>query len=190
VLLTALQEFSGTLVFVSHDRYFIDKLATRIFEVESGRITVFPGNYEDYLWRKQAAAQVQTRDAPPESAPQDGLATAGTSGALSLPPMLPAKTPKASSAGGRMAKPDSTRRAAERRLNPIKLRQMKERREAIELEVTKLEAEIADYEAALANFVSAEETKTLGELLEARRTDLNALLAEWEEVGRLIEINS
>ena len=34
VLLTSLQEFSGTVVFVSHDRYFIDKLATRIFEVE------------------------------------------------------------------------------------------------------------------------------------------------------------
>ena len=52
VLLTALQEYTGTVVFVSHDRYFIDKLATRIFEVEDGRLTVFPGNYEDYLWRK------------------------------------------------------------------------------------------------------------------------------------------
>src|SRR5581483_12454130 len=53
VLLKALQEFTGTVVFVSHDRYFIDKLATRVFEVEEGRVTVFPGNYEDYLWRKQ-----------------------------------------------------------------------------------------------------------------------------------------
>jgi ATP-binding cassette subfamily F protein 3 len=52
VLLTSLQEYSGTVVFVSHDRYFIDKLATRVFEVEDGRINVFPGNYEDYLWRK------------------------------------------------------------------------------------------------------------------------------------------
>ena len=52
VLLDALQEFTGTLVFVSHDRYFIDKLATRVFEVEDGRVHVFPGNYEDYLWRK------------------------------------------------------------------------------------------------------------------------------------------
>ena len=43
VLLTALQEFSGTVVFVSHDRYFIDKLATRIFEVEEGRVHIYPG---------------------------------------------------------------------------------------------------------------------------------------------------
>ena len=40
------------MVFVSHDRYFIDKLATRVFEVEDGRVHVFPGNYEDYQWRK------------------------------------------------------------------------------------------------------------------------------------------
>ena len=52
VLLTALQEFNGTVVFVSHDRYFIDKLATRVIEVADGGVHVFPGNYEDYLWRK------------------------------------------------------------------------------------------------------------------------------------------
>ena len=56
VLLTALQEYTGTVVFVSHDRYFIDKLATRVFEVEDGKVHVFPGNYEDYLWRKQGQA--------------------------------------------------------------------------------------------------------------------------------------
>ncbi|MGE5113060.1 MAG: ABC-F family ATP-binding cassette domain-containing protein [Acidobacteriaceae bacterium] len=53
VLLDALQKFTGTVVFVSHDRYFIDKLATRIFEVGDGKVTVFPGNYEDYLWSKE-----------------------------------------------------------------------------------------------------------------------------------------
>ncbi|MBV9075388.1 MAG: ABC-F family ATP-binding cassette domain-containing protein, partial [Acidobacteria bacterium] len=57
VLLNSLQDYSGTVVFVSHDRYFIDKLATRIFEVGDGRVEVFPGNYEDYLWRKQGGAQ-------------------------------------------------------------------------------------------------------------------------------------
>ncbi|HLQ51286.1 MAG TPA: ABC-F family ATP-binding cassette domain-containing protein, partial [Terriglobales bacterium] len=53
VLLEALETFTGTVVFVSHDRYFIDKLATRIFEVSDGQVHVFPGNYEDYLWRKE-----------------------------------------------------------------------------------------------------------------------------------------
>src|SRR3954470_16786752 len=52
VLLEALREYSGTVVLVSHDRYFIDNLATRIFEIEEGHVHVYPGNYEDYLWRK------------------------------------------------------------------------------------------------------------------------------------------
>jgi ATP-binding cassette, subfamily F, member 3 len=53
VLLESLEKYSGTVVFVSHDRYFIDKLATRVFEVGSGEVHVFPGNYEDYIWRKE-----------------------------------------------------------------------------------------------------------------------------------------
>ena len=53
VLLESLEKYSGTVVFVSHDRYFIDKLATRIFEVGNGEVNVFPGNYEDYIWRKE-----------------------------------------------------------------------------------------------------------------------------------------
>jgi ATP-binding cassette, subfamily F, member 3 len=53
VLLESLEKYSGTVVFVSHDRYFIDKLATRVFEVGAGEVHVFPGNYEDYVWRKE-----------------------------------------------------------------------------------------------------------------------------------------
>ena len=53
VLLDALTDYAGTVVFVSHDRYFIDKLATRVIEVAAGEVHVYPGNYEDYLWRKE-----------------------------------------------------------------------------------------------------------------------------------------
>jgi ATP-binding cassette subfamily F protein 3 len=52
VLLEALRTYTGTVVFVSHDRYFIDNLATRVIEIEDGHVHVYPGNYEDYLWRK------------------------------------------------------------------------------------------------------------------------------------------
>src|SRR5262249_23900779 len=58
VLLEALSKYTGTVVFVSHDRYFIDKLATRVFEIGSGRVEVYPGNYEDFLWRKQGGAEM------------------------------------------------------------------------------------------------------------------------------------
>src|SRR6204780_4682427 len=53
VLLEALSKYTGTVVFVSHDRYFIDKLATRVFEIGEGRVEVYPANYEDYRWRKE-----------------------------------------------------------------------------------------------------------------------------------------
>src|SRR6202789_2254832 len=54
VLLDAIARFNGTVVMVSHDRYFIDRLATRVFEVEGGTVTSHEGNYEDYLRRKEA----------------------------------------------------------------------------------------------------------------------------------------
>ncbi len=71
VLLDAIQEFTGTVLFVSHDRYFIDGLATRVFEVEDHRVHIYPGNYEDYLFRKtsiptstaEAAALIRTETA-------------------------------------------------------------------------------------------------------------------------------
>jgi ATP-binding cassette subfamily F protein 3 len=61
VLLEAIAAFSGTVVMVSHDRYFIDRLASRIFEVESRHVHVYPGNYEDYMRRKEGAAAVSSR---------------------------------------------------------------------------------------------------------------------------------
>ena len=57
VLLEALEKFTGTLVFVSHDRYFIENLATRVFEIGEGEVRVFPGDYADYLWRKSGGAE-------------------------------------------------------------------------------------------------------------------------------------
>src|SRR5687768_11862910 len=57
VLLDALEDFGGTLIFVSHDRYFVDKLATKVMEIGGGQALLYPGNYEEFLWsRKQQAA--------------------------------------------------------------------------------------------------------------------------------------
>ena len=152
VLLEALQEFSGTLVFVSHDRYFIDRLATRIFEIGDGQVCIYPGNYEDYLWRKQRG--------------ETTVETVSVSAVGTL------------AADSEDAKP--------KRLNPIKLRQLQERCQAIEEEIARAEAEIAGYEAELADFKSAEETVRLSGLLDQRRAGLGRLMAEWEEASALL----
>ena len=57
----AVAEFPGTLLFVSHDRYFIDQFADRIWELENGHISDFKGNYRQFKAMKQAAAQMPQR---------------------------------------------------------------------------------------------------------------------------------
>jgi ATP-binding cassette subfamily F protein 3 len=52
VLLDALMAYGGTLIFVSHDRYFVERLATRIIEVGQGTALVYPGTYSEFLWHK------------------------------------------------------------------------------------------------------------------------------------------
>jgi ATP-binding cassette subfamily F protein 3 len=55
VLEAALAEFEGTILTVSHDRYFLDKLVTRIVAIEEGgHVRQYPGNYSDYLAKHQA----------------------------------------------------------------------------------------------------------------------------------------
>ncbi|NOY14357.1 MAG: ABC-F family ATP-binding cassette domain-containing protein [Deltaproteobacteria bacterium] len=53
VLLDALNGYQGTIVFVSHDRYFVDQLATRVLEVGGGTVESYLGNYEEFLRAKQ-----------------------------------------------------------------------------------------------------------------------------------------
>ncbi len=58
VLLDALKGFEGTVVFVSHDRYFVNALATRIVEVEAGGVESYFGDYEYYLEKKAGQSSV------------------------------------------------------------------------------------------------------------------------------------
>jgi ATP-binding cassette subfamily F protein 3 len=49
VLLDALQQFTGTLIMVSHDRYFLRSLVNRVFEIDHGQMRIFEGDYDYYL---------------------------------------------------------------------------------------------------------------------------------------------
>jgi ATP-binding cassette subfamily F protein 3 len=62
-LLAALRQFTGTLVFISHDVYFIRELSNHVVRVEAGRLSHFPGGYQYYL-DKTAAASPQAGAAP------------------------------------------------------------------------------------------------------------------------------
>ena len=163
VLLDAINKFTGTVIFVSHDRYFIDRLATRVFEVADGKVHVYPGNYEDYLWRKEGgAAELQ--------------AATDAAAAVEFVPVTVtvAEAPKAAENG------------KGKRVNPIKLKQMQERLAAVEAEMPHVEASIAEVEQALGNFVSAEETARVSRELDALRGKQASLTEEWE--GLMVEL--
>ena len=64
-----LSGFPGTLLFVSHDRYFIDKLATRLWVVDDGRVIPFLGNYTDYQRSKAGLAAPPTKPEPVRETP-------------------------------------------------------------------------------------------------------------------------
>ncbi len=52
-LLNALDDFPGTIIIVSHDRFFLDSLATRVLAIENGRAGMYEGNYSQYLWSRK-----------------------------------------------------------------------------------------------------------------------------------------
>jgi ATP-binding cassette subfamily F protein 3 len=137
---------------VSHDRHFIDHLATKIFEIGGGEVRVYPGNYEDYLWRKQ-------RDAEPSEEARTETA--------------PAPQP-----------PKQEKRI--KRVNPIKLRQMKEQCGRIEEGISEMEMAIAQTERELSSFQNAAQTMRLTARLEEQRTLLEEQISEWEALSHAI----
>jgi ATP-binding cassette, subfamily F, member 3 len=158
VLLESLQEFTGTVVFVSHDRYFLENLANRVFEVGEGEVRVFPGNYADYTWRKQGGhEQIPTL--------KDVL--------IGVPPAEPISMPGAS--------------ASAKRINPMRLKQMQDQAQALETRIAQLEAEIQAAELSLSDFASPNEAMRISNLLESRRADLDRAMAEWESVSEQIQ---
>ena len=175
ILLEALAAYTGTVVLVSHDRYFIDKLATRVFEIGGGRVEIYPGNYEDYRWRKEGrAASVPTLD----DVPQRGSSRNATSRASQ-----PAGLSDPSNGDSAL----SIEEGKGRRLNPIKRKQIADRVQEIERDIARVEAAIARCETVLQTFVSAEESHRQTEDLHSQRSELAALMKEWEELSQTLE---
>ena len=54
ILEEALEEFDGTLIFISHDRYFINKFADKVVEFENGKVNTYLGNYDNYIEKKRS----------------------------------------------------------------------------------------------------------------------------------------
>jgi len=75
-LVAALREFEGTLCFITHDVYFIEKLADHIVHVDRGKVTLFPGDFGYFTRRQAQKARTRPRPAAPSAAPVDKKAEA------------------------------------------------------------------------------------------------------------------
>ena len=70
-----LLNFEGTVIFVSHDRYFVNKIAQRLLVFENGNANVYDCSYEEYLLKKPAETEAETPAAPKEKAPKKSYTT-------------------------------------------------------------------------------------------------------------------
>jgi ATP-binding cassette subfamily F protein 3 len=77
VLEDALQAFEGTICFVSHDRHFINGVATRVIHVEHGRLEDYPGDYEYYQWKRAQQAEEAAAASAPASTDADPMSADG-----------------------------------------------------------------------------------------------------------------
>src|SRR5580700_1017631 len=167
VLLEALMEYTGTVVFVSHDRYFIDKLATRVFEIGDGKVEVYPGNYEDYLWRKQGGSAKQNEAIRQQLSTNEPTVQAPSN--------------------GNQASTQDAQAAKAKRMNPIKRKKMEDRIRELEAAISRAETVIAQYETALQDFVSADESQRQSQELNQQKSAHAALIKEWEDLSESLQ---
>jgi ATP-binding cassette subfamily F protein 3 len=184
VLLDALTDYGGTLIFVSHDRYFVDRLATKIIEVGGGDAIVYPGGYEAWLWRKNNAGATGAAGAVGASAPRatDASATrADASGALAAR--------AAPGAGPRRASPPAPA-AAEgyqaRRRDEAEQRKRAKARKALLDRIAELEARIGEHERAIKDLEAKMSAPGFYAQHETSRPVLDAHQALMWKVGELL----
>ena len=157
VLEDALINFDGTLLFVSHDRYFINRVATKVLELSETGSTLYLGDYDYYIEKKAELEALRELDAAETN--QVSLAAA----------------PDASNDYQVQKANQKEYRKLQRRLSEIEARI-----EVIEVEMTKLEQEMA-----LTN--QADELMSMQAQLDQFIEEQEGLLSEWEELAERVE---
>jgi ATP-binding cassette, subfamily F, member 3 len=192
VLLDALEDFGGTLIFVSHDRYFVDKLATKVIEIGHGDALVYPGNYEEFLWSRKQAERQAAAPAPPQPRGGDGRPAS--------PPASPRVPPKLrSSEGGKLRRSEGgppraevTRSYDEKKREEAEARKRRKAQDARQRRIDDLESRIADREQAIKELEQAmsapgfydnhEAAKPVLDRHQALMWEVGDLMHQWEEL--------
>jgi ATP-binding cassette subfamily F protein 3 len=170
VLEEALNDFPGTILFVSHDRFFVDRVATTIWEFEGGSVTEFEGNWTAYKEEKERLALLATQAAAAEVAKAEARGSTAT------------LSPEA----------EKLRRSAEveqARQNKKEQRKAEAAAKRLEAEIEQVEARRAELEEKMADpeiYRSATGRALVAEY-EAVRAELERLYEEWERILASLE---
>lgn len=179
----ALLEFPGTVIVVSHDRYFLQKIPTRILELESDGLREYLGKYDYYLEKKarlgsgkQYLERLSGRRDPSQN-PSGGLSSGS-----------PAGVQNAAASGVQNTQNVQLDAAQQRQLN--KIREAEERRrkrkiEELEMQIASLEDEIAGLEEEMARPENASDYQLLarlGEETASKKTALDQVYSQWAEL--------
>ena len=139
VLLDALVDYGGTLIFVSHDRYFVERLATKIIEIGNGTAIAFPGTYKEFLYHKAHSGQEPTRQEGSKAGRQEGKAEGRQPKAAGLAPPQPHAQQKAA----------PKQNHDEKKRVDAETRKKQKAAGARQARIATLEARIAETEAAI-----------------------------------------
>jgi ATP-binding cassette subfamily F protein 3 len=160
VLLEALEDFGGTLIFVSHDRYFVERLATKIIEIGNGTAVAFPGTYKEFLYHKQHSGQ-EGRERQEGREGRDGraggaraLQASGKGGASKRDGGQQAATQRSAASpeargGESLALPKKHQNHDEKKRVDAEARKKQKAAGARQARIATLEARIAETEAAI-----------------------------------------
>jgi ATP-binding cassette, subfamily F, member 3 len=177
----SLEGFAGSIVFVSHDRAFIDRLATRVLDLRSARAVAMDGNYSD-----TAEGRVERRKRP-EPAPGDGRrregAREGEAPSTPLTPTLSRREREQSREQTPLTPALSRGEREQMQKRRRKIKGLEERIAALEADVDRLEARL--WEEALT--LGPVESRNLAAEKSARKGELDALVEEWANLSRTQE---
>jgi ATP-binding cassette subfamily F protein 3 len=176
VLLEALEDYGGTLIIVSHDRYFVERLATKIVDIGRGAALVYPGTYSEFLWHKeQQATSGNGKVARPRQPVAEPAAPAHKSPPRTAAPPVP-QTPDAS-------REERKRIEAERRKKQRSRDALSRRIADLESRIAEREAQVKDLEAAMSSpgfYENHERSKPVIERHQSLMWEVGDLIAQWE----------
>ncbi|HKE82893.1 MAG TPA: ABC-F family ATP-binding cassette domain-containing protein [Vicinamibacterales bacterium] len=145
VLLDALEDYGGTLIIVSHDRYFVEKLATKIIEIGHGEAVVYPGTYGEFLWHKDRNQESGIRN---QEARIRNQQESGPKPKPESPESKASSQPKAQSPHPKAPVPRHEDREARKRLEAERRKQQRAQ-DALRKRITDLEGRIAEREGQI-----------------------------------------